>query len=120
MRVSRKIIVFYLFVFCSLPLFGMKRKRSLPLPNDSSLIENITKETKVALFPLSDRYLREGTIVNFLKDLTTSLRENNEIEIAAPERWLWITKYFDLKPNFLGFGVNFNQILEDYFKRKKS
>ena len=78
---------------------------------------------KVMLFPLEEKYLRPGSVSAFLRELCFALKseEANKVlerldKSGIQKQWGWINKYFELKPNFFGFGINVNGILEDALK----
>lgn len=78
----------------------------------------------VMIFPIENQYIKPGSISAFLRELCYALKDKeankaleklDETEIK--KHWGWINKYFDLKPNFMGFGININAILEEATKR---
>jgi hypothetical protein len=79
------------------------------------------RNAHLMIFPLAARYIRPGSISEFLKELATTLKDGSPDELQTKEeikkKWSWLVKYFELKPSFFGFvEVNFNQILEDLFQ----
>lgn len=84
------------------------------------------EKAKVILLPLGPRYMRPGSITNVLRELASSLHSTDAMNalqtLDRPEienRWGWITRYFDLRPNFMGFGVNINQVIDDMTQQKR-
>ncbi len=75
-------------------------------------------DIKVALFPLNEHYMSKGSIIDFLREMSSSLRDHNSIIEKDPTKWKWLIKYFEIKPNFFGFGINFNEVISDYFSQK--
>jgi hypothetical protein len=88
--------------------------------DDSTGIKSF-ESIKMMIFPLSERYLKPGSITDFLKALAGTLKDGVGEDLDDQElrsRWRWIVEYLELKPNFCGVGVNFNKILEDLFAKK--
>ena len=82
------------------------------------------KNAHIIIFPIEKHYIQEGSIIDFLRDLCNALQdpeafqaleELNETKIY--DKWGWLTRYFDLKPNFMGFGINLNAILDKYMNK---
>lgn len=87
--------------------------------DDSSGIKDM-RNAKLMIFPLAAKYIRPGSITEFLQDLAITLKDGSPEELKTKEemekKWRWLVKYFELKPSFFGFfQVNVNQILEDLF-----
>ncbi|MEH1967957.1 hypothetical protein [Nostoc sp.] len=87
--------------------------------DDSKGIKDMSN-AQLMIFPLAVKYIRPGSITEFLKDLATTLKDGSPEELQTKEeiqkKWSWLVKYFELKPSFFGFvQVNLNQILEDLF-----
>ncbi len=81
-------------------------------------------DAKILYFPLADTHLREGMLSNFLRQLFATLQDAEAFENLEEmhddmlnEKWGWVTRYFDLKPNFMGLGINLNAIIEDLANR---
>lgn len=79
---------------------------------------------QIMYFPLADTYLKEGMLSNFLRQVCTTLQDAESFEDLEnmqqdklDKKWGWVTRYFDLKPNFMGFGINLNAVIEDIAKR---
>lgn len=119
------------FLHYALYLRGFDRER-FPLP--ALLVANKHPEeikvkdgginALVMLFPLDEHYLRPGSVSAFLRELCFALKDKDANralvkldEAGIENHWGWINKYFELKPNFYGFGININEILEDMMKR---
>ncbi|WP_292770570.1 hypothetical protein [Nostoc sp. NOS(2021)] len=88
--------------------------------DDSRGIKDMSN-AQLMIFPLAAKYIRPGSITEFLKDLATTLKDGSPEELQTKEeiqkKWSWLIKYFELKPSFFGFvQVNVNQILEDLFQ----
>jgi hypothetical protein len=107
------------------------RGGNLPLPalvvsnrspqkmDDSSGIKDMSN-AQVMIFPLTEKFIKPGSITEFLKDFASHLKTDSLDELTsrekAREKWSWLTRYFELKPCFFGVEVNVNQALEDLFK----
>lgn len=89
--------------------------------DDSSGTKDMS-DAQLIIFLLTTRYIKPGSITEFLKDLASTLKDdslekfNSEEEIRR--RWSWVNKYFEVKPSFCGFEVKVNQVLEDLFRLK--
>lgn len=84
-----------------------------------------TNGAKVMIFPLSERYVKLGSVTNFLKKLAETIKNRSFDEIAEDidqktlkSKWQWITDYMELKPNIFGFGLNLNKIFEEIFEKR--
>lgn len=87
--------------------------------DDSSGIKSL-ESVQILIFPLSEKYVRPGSITDFLKALASTLKDGgieNTDEHALRSKWKWVTDYLELKPNFCGVGVNLNKVLDDLFTR---
>jgi hypothetical protein len=80
---------------------------------------------KIILFSIGEAYLRDGMLSNFLRLLCITLQDTDAFEAlekvkidAIYKKWGWIPDYFEIKPNFFGFGVNLNKIIENLMKKK--
>jgi len=86
------------------------------------LLEEAAKlsAAKLILIPLTSfRGKPAGTIVELLRHLVTALRDDNALAAlhrlepgALQNGWGWLRDYAELKPSFLGFGVNLNAALD--------
>jgi hypothetical protein len=86
------------------------------------LLEEAAKlsAAKLILIPLTSfRGKPAGTIVELLRHLVTALRDDNALGAlqrlepgAVQKGWGWLRGYAELKPSFLGFGVNINAALD--------
>jgi hypothetical protein len=82
---------------------------------------NKLKAAKLILIPLSQlRSKGPGAIVDLLRNLVLALRDEDAVRLLVQldsdgikRKWGWLTKYLDLKPSFMGFGINLNAVLED-------
>jgi hypothetical protein len=110
--------------------------RSLPLP--AILVSNLSpsamngkpeamEAAKIILFPLDRQYLRPSSITNFLQQVAQAAQDTRSFdalesldEVELERRWGWITEYFDLKPNFFGFGLNLNKVMDRLFLKSKN
>lgn len=75
-------------------------------------------DAQIFIFPLSNRYIRAGSITEFLKSLARTLKEGGTEPIGIDElrsKWRWIVKYLQLKPNFFGVGIDLNIVLDELF-----
>ena len=82
------------------------------------------KNSVLLIFHLSDQYIRPGSISDFLGELSRTLRNPKAEQVfMKPDKtsfqalWGWIDKYFEIKPEFLGIGVDVNQMLNDLFSK---
>ena len=74
------------------------------------------------LIPLGENYAHPGSITAILREVSASLRDEDSIDLLESldpskieHHWGWITRYFDLKPNFFGFGVDLDQVINELF-----
>jgi hypothetical protein len=80
---------------------------------------------KLILFPLAPfRRRPAGTLVDLLRQLVAALKDNDAMSAlqqlepkALRSKWGWLSKYVDMKPNFMGFGVNLNAAIDDVVLR---
>jgi hypothetical protein len=84
-------------------------------------------KAKMMVFPMQARYLRAGDITAFYKDLAITLRDNDAIVALEKldtnkvrEKWNWLDHYVEFKPNFFGFEIQVNKMIEDLFFSKRS
>ena len=77
------------------------------------------KKAELIVIPLENQYTQHGSITRILKEVASTLRDKEAIDSLESldksrikRKWGWL-RYFELKPNFAGFGINVNQILED-------
>ncbi len=74
---------------------------------------------KLIVIPLGARDIKRGAITNILKKVATTLRDNEAIDSLESldksrilRTWGWI-RYIELKPNYYGFGIDINRIIDD-------
>lgn len=101
---------------------------SLLLPFDAERniprdVEPYQNNLKIILLPLAENFVRPGSITEILKQLSITLRSDQLLEALSSQNtsvlsnaWSWFTHYFEVKPNFLGFGVNILKLVDDLFK----
>jgi hypothetical protein len=87
-------------------------------------VEDGEINAKILFFPLAQAYLRAGMLSDFLRQLCATLQDAESFEdlenlqaAKIAEKWGWVSRYFELKPNFFGLGVNINAILDDAMNR---
>lgn len=80
-------------------------------------------QTKTILLPLGERYREATSIVPTLRKVVEAIKDpqaiaslENPYENSLEGYWGWLPRYFELKPNFFGFGVNLNSMIEDLYK----
>lgn len=79
------------------------------------------RAAKLILLPLAPfRTKPPGSVIELLRHLVAALRDDNAVTAlkslepgALRKGWGWLSKYVELKPNFMGFGVNLNAALDD-------
>jgi hypothetical protein len=79
------------------------------------------RAAKLIVIPLAPfRNRPPGTIVELLRHLVAALRDENALSAlehlepgAIQKGWGWLRKYAEVKPSFLGFGVNLKAVLDD-------
>lgn len=79
------------------------------------------RAAKLILIPLAPfRSKPPGSITEMLRDLVSALRDEDALRAleqlepgTLQKGWGWFSEYSDLKPNFMGFGVNVNAVLDD-------
>ncbi len=106
-------------------------RKDLPLPalvvsnhspedmDDSTGIKDMSN-AQLMIFPLTAKYIKPGSITEFLKDLASTLKKDDSIEKLGNKeeinrKWSWLTRYFEVKPSFFGIEVKVNQVIEDLF-----
>jgi hypothetical protein len=74
---------------------------------------------KMVYIPLETIYKSQGSIVKVFKYIAESLRHSDAFElinsrnpVEIEKRWGWL-RYFSIKPNICGFGVDMNQFFEE-------
>ena len=89
--------------------------------DDSSGIKDM-KNVQLMIFPLAAKYIKPGSITEFLKNLASTLQDDSLEELKSKEeirkKWSWLVRYCELKPSFFGVTVNVLQVLEDLFRRR--
>lgn len=77
------------------------------------------KNSKIMVFPIGWNYIQPEKVTDFLIELAAKLRESNDagIEKLSKSQWKWLKDYISLKPNFFGFGIDLNNIIEKLFRR---
>jgi hypothetical protein len=72
------------------------------------------------LLPLSDLQINSDTIGDFLAELVHCLDSEQPIQALEEQRaseiedhWGWLGRYMKIQPNFMGFGVNVDNIVRD-------
>ncbi len=82
------------------------------------------QRAKMVLLPLAENYVRPGSITSILREVSRTLRTKESIDSLESldrskiqKHWGWITRYFDLKPNFLGFAIDLDEIINGLFIR---
>jgi hypothetical protein len=79
------------------------------------------RAAKLILIPLASfRNRPPGSIAELLRHLVIALKDDDAVRAlkrlepgAIKRGWGWLSKYADLKPNFIGFGVNLNAMFDD-------
>lgn len=84
---------------------------------------SVTK-ARIALFPLTSLASRPADSTAFLKVLAATVRSPEAFEALKRvdrhdvlKRWGWVTRYLELKPNFVGFGVDIDAMIDDLWNR---
>ncbi len=114
-------------------LYGYDR-HTIPLPSllvTDTAPANVqvysgSSNARIMLFPLEETALKEGMLSNFLRQLCLTLQDSQAFEEVSAlgrekmiEKWGWIPRYFNYKPNFFGFDLNLTAILTDILKNCK-
>jgi hypothetical protein len=100
--------------------------RSLPAllvtdiaPSNIDRITQNNKNINIIFIPLESIYKKPGSITKLLKFVAQTLKDKNAMEslksrnpVEIEHRWGWL-RYFEIKPNFYGFGVDLNQFFEE-------
>lgn len=83
-----------------------------------------SSEGRMIEFELTNRFARDQfSIVPLLQKLVRALNdpeamrvlERDTVEPGSLRRfWGWVAEYTELKPNFMGFGVNLNAIIKGW------
>lgn len=79
---------------------------------------------KIIFIPLSEYDQSIHRLGDFLQRLVNTLRDPEALEAleskdeaVAENKWLWLNDMITLKPNFYGFGLDINSIIDDSFNR---
>jgi hypothetical protein len=90
------------------------------LPNEVKGHDPRAEGVRMILLPLADQYVRPGSVTDLLLNVAKTLKNPNGVKSldlldkrSIEMHWGWLVRYADLKPNFMGFGVNINAILRD-------
>lgn len=93
-------------------------------PHDIRSNEYALRSARIVLFPLAALGERPTQLTAFLAELSRTVRSDEAFEAlrrldrsSIQQRWSWITRYLDIKPNFLGFGVDLDAIIDDLWNR---
>jgi hypothetical protein len=77
------------------------------------------RNIKMVYIPLETIYKNQGSIVSLFKHVAESLKNSDALElinsrnpVEIEKRWGWL-RFFSIKPNICGFGVDMNQFLEE-------
>jgi hypothetical protein len=101
---------------------SVEEARKIEKQNRESMREIIESEENNyrILLPLSDLQVNSDTIGDFLAELVHCLNSEQPIKALEEERaseieshWEWLGRYMKIQPNFMGFGVNVNNIIRD-------
>jgi len=76
---------------------------------------------KLILIPLAPfRTKPQGSVIDLLRRLVTALKDEDAVNAltalepnAFKRGWGWLSRYAELKPNFMGFGVNLKPMIDD-------
>jgi hypothetical protein len=86
--------------------------------------ENIER-AKILVFSLSRVAQSQGGVVEFLIKLADTIREEGALdnfENSNDEKlegaWGWVRRYVEIKPNFFGFGVNVNALVDRWWRSR--
>jgi hypothetical protein len=82
------------------------------------------ENAKVVIFPLKEIFAEQQSLSSFFSDLVAALRSRDAMEALdkldgnkLQKGWAWLRKYVKLEPEFFGFGVNINEILDEMIRR---
>jgi hypothetical protein len=88
----------------------------------SKIGKSVTPEEKTITISLKPYSNKPGEITKLLIKLSNSLKEDdpqdsleNLDRSKIERRWGWL-RSLELKPNFCGFGINFNEIIDELLK----
>lgn len=80
----------------------------------------VSIDPKIIFLPLAEYDQPTETLGNFLDNLVHSLKDPGAIEALEQgdekyieEKWAWLNKYVNIKPNFFGFGIDMENIISD-------
>jgi len=92
-------------------------------PKDVKENDPRMEKVKMVLLPLAEQYVRPGSVTDLLRSVARTVKDPNalkSLEVLDKRRierhWGWLNRYAELKPNFMGFGVNINAILGDIMR----
>jgi hypothetical protein len=80
---------------------------------------------RVIDFDLASEYATHDSIVPLLKRLVEALNDSEAMKLlerdtaepgAVKKLWGWVEEYLELKPNFMGFGLNMNAFIRNWTK----
>lgn len=77
-------------------------------------------EARIMLFPLARMDARPTDLTAFLQALSEAIQAPESLDAlerldrgAIRRRWGWITRYLELKPSFMGFGLDIDAMIDD-------
>lgn len=84
------------------------------------LSKNRLEDEKIIILPLKRFVNKDMTIIEFFRTLSASLNSEDAMtalvaqdECEVKRYWDWL-RFLELKPNFFGFGVNLNSIIDNF------
>jgi len=94
------------------------------LPKDVKNDDPRVEKVKMILLPLDEQYIRPGSVSELLENVARTLRDTDSVKsLQSLDRnrierhWGWLNRYVELKPSFMGFGVNINEIIDSLIRR---
>lgn len=92
-------------------------------PNDISGNPEDLFVARIILLELRPYYEKHKSTIPFLQELIYSLSDTEAFDSLIAKnksmivrKWGWLNRYLDLKPNFMGFGININEIISRFMK----
>lgn len=92
-------------------------------PSAASQDASSSKDVRAIVISLERRYDHAGSISQLLRKIVETLKEPEAMEALEKldrskieRRWGWL-RMLELKPNFCGFGVNLNAVVDEVLEK---
>lgn len=86
-------------------------------------LEGQNAQGRAIVFPLKNMRSEHGSVADFLSALADSLLDPQALSALDKndtgffgKKWLWVSRYLSIQPDFLGFKADVGKMLEDLAK----